>query len=443
MTKAWHGFAWLLIGAVSWAHAGIAEHVIRKPVAQVDLVIYPTRIKDVVTIVGALPAGDAFAARGNAAAATLTGLMLERGTVDMDQFAIARQLDDVGASIQFGVSNETLDIRARCLSKDIPLVVRLLAQELRRPAFAPAELEKARQQFIGELQTQLSSTNARAGEAMNRAIYPVGHPSRMHSLEEFLEQAQSATLDDVRSFYAEHYGPRDLTLVFVGAVNPREVQRQVEREFKGWTGGVPVLEAAQPAPATASAAEDIAVPGKSSVSVLLGQATRLRYRDSDTLALRVGTAILGTGFTGRLMSTVRDREGLTYGIGAGVSEDTFNDGLFAVSASFAPQLMDRGVASARRELARWWRDGVTADELARRKESIVGTYQVSLSTTGGLASALLLALQRGLGIDWVDRYPQAIRALTLEKVNAAIHVHLDPEQMILIRAGTLPEAAAR
>ena len=51
---------------------------------------------------------------------------------------------------------------------------------------------------------------------------------------------------------------------------------------------------------------------KSSVSVIMGQATGLRYKDPDALALRVGTAALGRGFTGRLMSTVRDKEGLTY-----------------------------------------------------------------------------------------------------------------------------------
>ena len=56
---------------------------------------------------------------------------------------------------------------------------------------------------------------------------------------------------------------------------------------------------------------------------MLGQATGLRYRDPDALPLRVGTAVLGHGFTGRLMGTVRDREGLTYGIGAGLSEDSY------------------------------------------------------------------------------------------------------------------------
>ena len=76
--------------------------------------------------------------------------------------------------------------------------------------------------------------------------------------------------------------------------------------------------------------------------MILGQATGLRYRDPDALALRVGTAILGHGFTGRLMGTVRDREGLTYNIGAAVTEDSIADGAWDISASFAPALLEQG-----------------------------------------------------------------------------------------------------
>ena len=88
------------------------------------------------------------------------------------------------------------------------------------------------------------------------------------------------------------------------------------------------------------------------MTVLLGQSDGLRYRDPDALALRVGSAVLGAGFTGRLMSTVRDQEGLTYGIGAGISgtSDIFADGAWRIIASFAPQLLEKGVASTKREL---------------------------------------------------------------------------------------------
>jgi zinc protease len=55
---------------------------------------------------------------------------------------------------------------------------------------------------------------------------------------------------------------------------------------------------------------------------------------------------------------------------------------------------------------------VTADEIASRKTNLVGSFQVALSTTDGLASTLLAAVERGYPLSWVDDYPAQIRALT-------------------------------
>jgi zinc protease len=180
---------------------------------------------------------------------------------------------------------------------------------------------------------------------------------------------------------------------------------------------------------------------KPSVTVILGQATGLRYRDADALALRIGTAILGRGFTGRLMSTVRDREGLTYGISAAVADDSITDGAWYISASFAPSLLQKGLASTRRELDKWYKDGVSASELAARKQGIIGDYLVGLSTTTGLADTILVNVQRGYDVAWLDEYSQAVNAVTLAQVNAAIKAHLNPESMVLVEAGSVGAGA--
>jgi zinc protease len=155
----------------------------------------------------------------------------------------------------------------------------------------------------------------------------------------------------------------------------------------------------------------------------------------------VGTAILGRGFTGRLMGTVRDKEGLTYNIGAAVSDDSIVDGSWDISASFAPALLDKGIASTRRELEKWWRDGVTDQEVAERKQGLVGGYLVGLSTTTGLANTLLTDVQRGYDVDWLFGYPDAINALTRDQINGAIKKHLNPSVMVLVKAGSVAPAA--
>ena len=132
---------------------------------------------------------------------------------------------------------------------------------------------------------------------------------------------------------------------------------------------------------------------------------------------------------------MRDREGLTYGIGAALAGDSFREGVWLIKATFAPALLDRGLASTRRELASWWRDGITADELAYRKSAAAGQFTVKLETTSGLTEQLLRCAERGFDVAWLDEFPSKVRALTLEQVNAAVKKHLDPEKMATVKAG--------
>jgi zinc protease len=422
------------------ASADMLEHAQREQVAGIDVVTYRTGVKDVVVVVGALPAGDAFAGPGNAAVPTLTSMMLDRGTRTQDEFTIARALESVGAEISFGAGPQSLEVRAKFLKKDLPLVIGLIGDELRTPAFSAAEFDKAKQQFIGAVDSSLQNTGARAQEAFARAVFAPGDPNRPHTLEEFIAAAKVATLEDVKTFHAKNYGPAHFTLVLVGDVSMDTARPEIAKAFAGWTGGHDYLTSASTVASSGPNEIKIPLADKTSVSVLLGQATGLRHKDPDSLALQVGTAILGHGFTGRLMATVRDKEGLTYDIGAGIVDDTLVGGAWQLSASFAPSLLSKGVAASRRELQAWWQNGITEQELAQRKRGIIGGYEVGLSTTGGLATTILSNVQRGYDLTWLDAYPKAVDALTVGEVNAAIKAHLDPSKMVLVEAGSLSAA---
>jgi len=435
--------ALMLVGGATanLAEASALENSHRAQVAGIDLITYRTDVKEVVVILGSLPAGDAMAERGNIAVPTLVGMMLDRGTKTLNKFAIAEQLDSVGAEIAFSVGTQSLEFRAKCLKKDLPLVVGLIAAELRTPSFQPQEFLKAKQQFIGALEASAQNTEARAQEAFKRAIFPQGHPNRPHTVSDYEAAAKAADLEEVKAFYAKYYGPSHLTLVAAGDVDASETQTEIGKAFSGWTGGQDWVRPAAPAALTAAREVSVPLADKPSVSVILGQPTGLRYRDPDALALRVGTAILGRGFTGRLMGTVRDKEGLTYNIGAAIADDSIVDGSWDISASFAPALLDKGIASTRRELDKWWKDGVTDRELAERKQGLVGSYLVGLSTTAGLANTLLANVQRGYDVNWLFGYPEAVNALTRDQINAAIKKHLNPSVMALVKAGSVAPAA--
>jgi len=431
--------ALLLIG--STAAANMADQAQRSKINGIDLITYRTNVKDVVILLGVLPAGDAMAEPGNIAVPTLSGMMLDRGTKALDKFAIADKLDNVGAEISFTVGVQSLEIRAKCLRKDLPLIIETIAAELRTPALQVTEFNKAKQQFIGELEASAQNTGARATEAFNRAVFPAGHPNHPHTLNEYLAAARLASIEEIRNFQAKYYGPAHMTLVVVGDVSDADTQSEMSKAFAGWSGGQDYIRPAKPAIAAAASEATVPLADKPSVSVLLGQATGLRYSDPDTLALRVGTAILGRGFTGRLMGTVRDKEGLTYNIGATVADDSIVDGVWEISASFAPALLSKGVESTRREVGKWWSDGVTEQELATRKQGAVGSYFVGMSTTLGLAETILVNTQRGFDPTWLDAYPKAVKALTREQVNAAIKAHLNPGAMVLVEAGSVAASA--
>ena len=430
-----------LLAIAAPAAANMADQAHRSKVDSIDLITYRSNVKDVVVVIGVLPAGDAMVESGNIAIPTLSGMMLDRGTKALDKFSISEKLENVGAEISFIVGVQSLEIRAKCLRKDLPLVIETMAAELRTPALLVGEFNKAKEQFVGELEASVQDSSALASEAFGRAIFPEGHPNRPHTMKEYIPAAKGANLEQIKEFQAKYYGPAHMTLVVVGDVNDADTQADVAKAFSGWSGGQDYLRAAKPA-ATATASQ-ITVPlaDKPSVNVLYGQASGLRYTDPDNLPLRVGTAILGRGFTGRLMSTVRDKEGLTYNIGASMGDDSIVDGVWEVSASFAPALLSKGVESTRREVNKWWKDGITEQELAARKQGVVGSYFVSLSTTEGLAETIVANVQRGYDPSWLDGYPKAVKAVTRDQVNAAIKAHINPSAMVLVEAGSVPPAA--
>lgn len=423
-----------------FARAGIADNIVRDDINGIDLITLKTGVKNVVTIKGTLPLGHAASPVDNPALAMLTGSMLDKGTLKNDKFVIAQKLESVGASLGFGVGTETLGINGKCLTKDVSLVISLIAEQLREPAFSPEEFEKVKKQYVGALKQALDNTNLQAADNFSRAVYPLGHPNRKTPTTEMIAAVERTTLDEVKAFYAEYYGPAHLTLILVGDVDSAAIESDVTQSFAGWTGGkLPETLDVVGGNLDTAREQTVFMADKTNVSVVWGQATGMRYNDPDALALRVGTDVLGGGFSARLMGNVRDKEGLTYGIYGFMANDNLRDGDWRIWANFAPDLLDKGIASTRRQLIKWLNEGVTAEELADRISGLSGEYKVGLSTTDGMAAAILNTLQRGYDLSWLDEYPTALSALTLDQVNGVIKKHLDLDKMVIIKAGTVTD----
>ena len=422
------------------ASAQIAPNITRTKIAGMDVLLYRTGVKDVVTIRGSFPAGDAFAAEGNSTIATLTGMMLDKGTTTEDRFAISRKLESVGATIAFSVDTQMAEVNAKCLKQDVPLVVALIAEQLRSPAFDETEFAKAKKQYIGGLKRASDNPDTRADEAFGLAVYPAGHPNRPTPTAAQLAAVESAKLEDVKAFHAKYYGPAHLTLVAVGDLDVAQMQAELSKAFAGWTGGVAAMRPLAAPMGDAAKEQNVFMADKTSVSMLLGQSSGLKYSDPDYQALRVATGILGSGFTSRLVGNVRDKEGLTYSIRSNLANDAYTNGEFRIYASFAPNLLEKGIASAKRQLTKWYDEGVTDKEVADKKTALIGQFKVSLATSDGLANSLLSTVNRGLDLAWLDQYAGKIAGISTAEVNSAIKKHLKPDDMVLVKAGTIPGA---
>ena len=430
-------------GGGSAAAALIAPQARRRSLAGIDTVTVKTAVPDVVTLLGVLNAGDIFNPPSNSAMADLTAGMLDQGTLARDKFAMAELIEEAGATLAFSTGAHTLNFSAKCLRKDLPLVIQLLAEQLRTPRFDPIEFAKLKKQLNGQHKRRMEDTDYRAQRAFTAAIFPLGHPNRAPSDEDYLAALETATLAEITAFHTAHYGPSGARLVMVGDLDDAQIEDALIKGFRGWQGGRP-FPIRPPAPRlTQSRTERVAMPGKTSVSLVMGQPSGLRYADANYPALSMATAVFGSGFfSARLLDIIRNREGLTYGIGAALTEDTQTDGAWAIHATFAPELLAQGTAATWRELRRFHANGLTADELATFKVTLTGSYKVALATTGGLARTLLNALQRGYDVSWIDTFPSTVQALTLAEVNASITKFLDPEKMVTVFAGSLTSADA-
>jgi zinc protease len=140
------------------------------------------------------------------------------------------------------------------------------------------------------------------------------------------------------------------------------------------------------------------------------------------------------------MANVRDKEGLTYGIYSAVTNDTYADGDWRIGAQFAPELLEKGLASTKRQLTAWYQSGITEAELKNVKGDMVGYYKINLSTTGGMATTILGTMNRELPLTFIDEFGNKVNSLSLADVNGVIKKHLDPDKMVLIKAGTVPGA---
>ena len=416
-----------------------AERVREADCGAAHVLMLPTPVDRVVSFRGSFVTRPDFGG-GEELEQKLVTLMLDKGTRHRDRFALAEALDDRGVQLHFSADGLRCGFSGRALRDDLPEVLAILAEQLRDPLFDADEFEKVKAQHTASIRRTLDSTSAQAANALARRIFPLNHPNYRPAPETMLAWLDALTVDDVRAYHASRFGSRDLLLAFAGDLDIDTLTTAVADTLGDWaapSGEAPYATAPDP---EAPGRVDVPIADRQNLDVRMGHALSLRRDDEDYLALYVGNYILGGNFSARLMSTVRDEQGLTYGIGSTLSGMSVDfDGYWRIAVTLSGGALERGIEATLEQARLFVADGVTADELDEKQTTLVGTYKVGLATTGGLATSLLINAERGFGAGYLDRHPRLIEALTVDAVNEAIRRHLDTEALHIAVAGTLPD----
>ncbi|MGJ5642163.1 M16 family metallopeptidase [Formosa sp. S-31] len=415
------------------------EKFTRKDVVGIDVVTAKTGAKGFVNVAASFSIEAFRNTHKNELIPDFTVGMLSKGTTKHNKFQFSEKLEKLGTNISLSSNANTVTIRFKCLTEDLDTVVALLAEELRLPLFDEKEFDLLKQQSINGLKRGLTDPGTQGTIALLEAIYPKDHPNYRTDIETSIKNIEALTLEDLKAFHKTYFGLADMHLVAVGDVNTKELYNALKQNFKGWNKGV-VEKADFKAPVKGEGkTKVITIPKKPSAQMYIGQYTGIERNDAEYLPFYLGTSILGGGFSGRLMQTVRDNDGLTYGISASHAGDNKRGGYWLVDATFNPSLFEKGLDATMVQLKKWVNEGVTADELQARKNNITGSYKVGMATTSGMARALLSVLERGLSPDYLEQFPKDVEAVTLEEVNQAIKKHIDLNNLIIIKSGSLKE----
>jgi zinc protease len=389
-----------------------------------------------VALHGIVLAGRQESPRGREAVPQLTAMMLSRGTKTRDKRTIAAALEGAGADLAIGADLSEAVITGSGLSRDTPLLLSILADEIRNPSFPEEELTKAKSELRADLLRAYENTGLRARERLSRLVYPAGHPFRAPERDSMLASLDRARVADLKAFHKDRYVGSGMVLSVVGDVDPDRVSALVDSLFGPVPAGTrPSYDLPRTAP-NAPVRGLETMRGKANVDFVLGQASGLRRIDPEWEAAIVGNAALGqSALTSRIGKRVRDKEGLSYNLYSRYFWSDFLDGVWMVDVAVAPKNVVQAMRSTREEIERYRREGITDEEVEVQKSFFAGNYQVRLGTNAGVASSLSYAEKYGYGPKYLDEFPSRVRAVTKDQVNKVIRERLHPEQLHLVVAG--------
>lgn len=392
---------------------------------------------ETVTVSMQLQNGD-FESAKKTAVSMLGAAMLQRGTDEMTRDDIDRAFTEnrmEGSPFTFTTDRE-----------HVAGAIALAGHLMTRSTFPEKEFETLKSQMIQGLKARSDDPRTKASDAITKHFdtYPKGDPRHTETSEELLAEIEAVTLDQVKDWYKNVFGTTEGNFAVVGDFDEEAVKKALSEKIVGEkTKTVKFERVVREYRPVKTDRITIDTPEKENAVLYARVAFPANQKDADRAALLVADHILGgsSGLSNRIVTRLRQKEGLSYGAGSNIRIPFYGDAAsWSVLAIVAPQNIAQAEASLKDELARAVKDGITEEELADAKKGMLDARAVNRAQDSVVAQAWTSYLERGL--DWTEskKVEEQILALTVEDVNKAIRRFADPENLTIVLAGDREKA---
>ena len=204
----------------------------------------------------------------------------------------------------------------------------------------------------------------------------------------------------------------------------------------GWSSATQYARVPQPYRPTTGAALMLETPDKANAFLRGMYAVPMNDASADFPALLVANELLGSGDISRLFNRIREKEGLSYGVGSVLSPSVIDENSkFIFYAIFAPNVLPKVRTAFSEEIGRAVTDGYTSEEIEIGKRALLQERQIERSDDGALASSLVTQAYVGRTWDFAAKTDAAIGALTRDQVNATLRKYVKPGDIAYAYAG--------
>lgn len=360
---------------------------------------------------------------------TMTWLMNE-GAGDVPSQEFFTKLEELNMS--FGCSNSAnwIECEVTTLSEKRKEAFELVTLAFEAPRFDEEPMARSKREDLVAIKRR--PTNA--GYLLNRARAEHLLPDHPYTNETTEESLNAITRDKIKAHYKTRFAKDNLHVVIVGDLRAEEALKIVDDVFES----LPETSTSVTIPDVTLAdalTEPIIKPLPRPQSSIRFSAPGPLRADEDYLTAHIVNYILGGGgFSSRLMDEIREKQGLTYGIGTGVMSNP-HYAIWQGQANTQNETAGRLIGEVKNQLTKLYEDGITEEELEAAKLNLTGSYPLAFDSNEKIKGQLIYVYKDKLGTGYFAERNALLEKITLEDCNRVIKRFLHPDNFTFYIVG--------